>query len=90
MADAVKLLIGGTEPAKVPSQANDAFERIRVDQQQPLIFRFPSKSSFRQGAVAHSVLVTAITIFAAVGTYYFTVYHWGHRILARLVGLIMQ
>jgi len=34
------------------------------------------------------VLVSAITIFVAVGTYYFTVYHWGPRILARLVGLI--
>jgi len=34
------------------------------------------------------LLVSATTIFVAVGTYYFTVYHWGPRILARLVGLI--
>ena len=32
------------------------------------------------------VLVSAITIFVTVGTYYFVAYHWGPRILARVIG----
>jgi hypothetical protein len=44
-----------------------------------------TRPAMRPTAVVH---VSAITIFVAVGTYYFTVYHWGPRILARLVGLI--
>ena len=32
------------------------------------------------------LLVSATTIFVAVGTYYFTVYHWGPRILAPIIG----
>ena len=32
------------------------------------------------------ILVSAATIFVAVGTYYFTVYHWGPLILARIIG----
>jgi hypothetical protein len=31
------------------------------------------------------LLVSATTIFVAVGTYYFTAYHWGPRILARII-----
>ena len=32
------------------------------------------------------ILVSAATVFVAVGTYYFTAYHWGPRILARVIG----
>ena len=32
------------------------------------------------------LLVSATTIFVAVGTYYFTAYQWGPRILARIIG----
>jgi len=32
------------------------------------------------------LLVSATTIFVAVGTYYFTAYHWGPMILARIIG----
>ncbi|HEY7300976.1 MAG TPA: DUF2306 domain-containing protein [Xanthobacteraceae bacterium] len=32
------------------------------------------------------IVVSAATIFIAVGTYYFTVYYWGPRILARVIG----
>ena len=32
------------------------------------------------------LLVSATTLFVAVGTYYFTAYQWGPRILARIIG----
>ena len=32
------------------------------------------------------LLMSATAIFVAVGTYYFTAYHWGPRILVRIIG----
>ena len=43
----------------------------------------------RAGAAAKlaaALVLTAATILLAVGTYYFTLYHWGPSIMARLLG----
>jgi hypothetical protein len=43
----------------------------------------------RAGAAAKlgaALVLTAATVLLAVGTYYFTLYHWGPSIMARLPG----
>jgi Predicted membrane protein (DUF2306) len=36
--------------------------------------------------LAAALLLSGATVFLAIGTYYFTVYHWGPSIVARVVG----
>ena len=33
-----------------------------------------------------ALLLSGVTVLLAVGTYYFTVYHWGPSIMARMLG----